>query len=87
MKALLQTISHSIHEGKLKCSNLPWLIAGSVLRLESFFSPSMSAFKYSFIFSPKSFPTCYLQSTYLVTDAVEIASLIFPTTPQRCSTN
>jgi len=67
MKAPLQTISHSIHEGKLKCSNLAWLIG-------VFFSPSMPAFKYSFIFSPKSFATCYSQSIYLVADAVEIAS-------------
>jgi len=36
MKALLQTISHSIHEGKLKCSNLAWLIGGSVPSLEIF---------------------------------------------------
>jgi len=47
----------------------------------------MLAFKYLFIFSPNSFPTCYSQSIYLVTDAVEIATLNFSTTPQRCNTN
>jgi hypothetical protein len=47
----------------------------------------MPRFKYLLIFSPKSFPTCYSQSIYFVTDAVEVATFNFSTTPQRCNTN
>ena len=87
MKALLQSITHSIHEGKLKCSNFAWLIGGSVHSLEFFLVLWCLPSNIHSFFPPKSFPTCYLQSIYLVVGAVEIAYLNFSTTPQRCNTN